>query len=218
LVVRSFGIDVTAALAGLGVGGIAIAFAAQKTIENLFGTVTVIVDEPIRVGDYCRAGNISGTVEDIGLRSTRIRALDRTLVTIPNGQLAAMSIENFAHRDKFLFRHDIRLRYETTPDQLRHILAEIRKIMSEHPKVESASIRIRFIRFGDSSLDLEVFLYVFALDLEVFLEVQEDLLLRIMDIIEASGTWVALPSQTTYVRQDTERVVPKRGAAPSSQE
>lgn len=202
LMARSFGIDVTAALAGLGIGGIAIAFAAQKTIENLFGTFTVITDEPISVGDHCQAGNIDGWVESIGLRSTRIRTLDRTLVTIPNGQLAAMSLENLTHRDKFLFRHNIRLRYETTADQLRHVLAEIRKMMSEHPKVESATIRIRFIRFGDSSLDLEVLVYVFAHEIEVFLEIQEDLLLRIMDLIEASGTWVALPSQTTYVTED----------------
>lgn len=215
LIVRSFGIDVTAALAGLGVGGIAIAFAAQKTIENLFGTVTVITDEPIRVGDHCQAGNIDGRVESIGLRSTRIRTLERTLVTIPNGQLAAMSIENFTQRDKFLFRHNIRLRYETTADQLRLVLAGIRKMMSEHPKVESATIRIRFIRFGDSSLDLEVFVYVFAQGMEVFLEIQEDLLLRIMDIIEASGTWVALPSQTSYVAQDPGRVALKTGSGPS---
>jgi MscS family membrane protein len=211
LIVRSFGIDVTAALAGLGVGGIAIAFAAQKTIENLFGTVTVVTDQPIRIGDFCQAGNVSGTVESIGLRSTRIRTLDRTLVTIPNGQLATMSIENFAYRDKFLFRHNIRLRHETTVEQLRHVLAEIRRMMTEHPKVESSTIRIRFIRIGDSSLDLEVFAYVSAREIEVFLEIQEDLLLRIMDLIEASGTRVALPSQTTYVTRDPGRVAQKKG-------
>ena len=196
LILRSLGIELTAVIAGLGIGGIAIAFAAQKTIENLFGTVMVVTDEVIQVGDYCQAGTIEGRVESIGLRSTRIRTLDRALVSVPNGQLAAMSIGNFARRDKFLFRHNIRLRYETTADQLRHVLAEIRKMMSEQAKLESATIRTRLIRFGDASLELEASAYVLTADGEEFLDIQEELLLRIMDIIEASGTAVALPSET----------------------
>jgi MscS family membrane protein len=199
LILRSLGIELTAVVAGLGIGGIAIAFAAQKTIENLFGTVMVVADEAIQVGDYCQAGTIEGRVESIGLRSTRIRTLDRALVSIPNGQLAAMSIGNLARRDKFLFRHNIRLRYETTAEQLRHVLAEIRKMMSERGQLESASIRTRLIRFGDNSLELEAFAYVLTDDAEVFLEIQEELLLRIIDIVEASGTAVALPSGTPPV-------------------
>jgi MscS family membrane protein len=199
LILRSLGIELTAAVAGLGIGGIAIAFAAQKTIENLFGTVMVVADEAIQVGDYCQAGTIEGRVESIGLRSTRIRTVDRALVSIPNGQLAAMSIGNLARRDKFLFRHNIRLRYETLADQVRHVLAEIRKMMSEQVKLESATIRTRLIRFGDACLELEVFAYVLTHDAEVFLEIQEGLLLRIIDIIEASGTAVALPSETAPV-------------------
>ena len=194
LILRSLGIELTAVVAGLGIGGIAIAFAAQKTIENLFGTVMVVTDEAIQVGDYCQAGTIEGRVDSIGLRSTRIRTLDRAVVSIPNGQLAAMSIGNLARRDKFLFRHNIRLRYETTADQLRHVLAEIRNMMSEQVKLESATIRTRLIRFGDASLELEAFAYVLTHDAEVFLEIQEELLLRIIDIIEASGTALALPS------------------------
>ncbi len=202
VILRSLGIELTAVIAGLGIGGIAIAFAAQKTIENLFGTVMVVTDEAIHVGDYCQAGTIEGRVESIGLRSTRIRTLDRAVVSVPNGQLAAMSIGNLARRDKFLFRHSIRLRYETTADQLRHVLAEIRKMMSEQVKLESATIRTRLIRFGDASLELEAFAYVLTDDADVFLEIQEELLLRIIDIVEASGTAVALPSGTAPVRQE----------------
>ena len=154
------GINIPAVLAGLGIGGIAVAFAAQKTLENLFGGVMIISDKPIHVGDFCRAGEYIGHVESIGLRSTRIRTLKRTVVSVPNGQLAVMSLENFAMRDKILFHHILRLRYETTPDQLRYVLAEIRKMLYEHSKVESPSARIRFIGFGNSSLDLEVFAYV----------------------------------------------------------
>jgi MscS family membrane protein len=123
-------------------------------------------------------------------------------VSVPNGQLALMSLENFTMRDKIWFHHTLHLRYETTADQLRYILAEIRKMLYEHSKVESPSARIRFIGFGGSSLDLEVFAYVLETEYEPFLHIQEDLLLRIMDIIEASGTGVAFPSQTTYLAED----------------
>ena len=202
LVLKHLGFELTTAIAGLSIGGVAIAFAAQKTIENLFGTVMVISDQPIRVGDFCQAGNVEGTVESIGLRSTRIRTLNRTLVTIPNGQFSAMSIENLAHRDKFLFRHKFGLRYETTAEQLQHVLKKIRTMLSEYPGVEPTTHRTRFVRFGDFSLDIEVFAYVLTPDWEGFLAVQEDLLIRLMGIIEASGTSFAFPSQTMYITKD----------------
>jgi MscS family membrane protein len=196
------GINIAAAITGLGIGGIAIAFAAQKTLENLFGGIMIISDQPVRVGDFCRAGEHIGSVENIGLRSTRIRTLKRTVVSVPNGQLALMSLENFAMRDKIWFHHTLHLRYETTADQLRYILAEIRKMLYEHSKVETPSARVRFIGMGDSSLKLEVFAYVLETEYESFLHIQEDLLLRIMDIIEASGSSFAFPSQTTYLAGD----------------
>jgi MscS family membrane protein len=195
LILRSLGFELTAVIAGLGIGGIAFAFAAQKTIENLFGTVMVVADEAIQVGDYCQAGTIEGRVESIGLRSTLIRTVDRALVSVPNGQLAATSIGNLARRDKFLFRHNIRLGYETTAAQLRHVLAEVRKMMLEEARLEPATVRTRLIRFGDASLELEAFAYVTTRDEGVFLEIQEELLLRIMDIVEASGAAFSLPTE-----------------------
>jgi MscS family membrane protein len=195
------GLNFTAVLTGLGVGGIAIAFAAQKTLENLFGGVMIISDQPIRVGDLCRAGDYTGTVEDIGLRSTRLRTLDRTVVSVPNGQLATMSLENFTLRDKIRFHHTLNLRYETSPEQLRHVLAEIRTMLYEHPKVETASARVRLTGFKDSSFELEVFAYVLESEFGIFLEVQEDLLLRIVDIVGASGTSLASPILRSFVKE-----------------
>jgi len=192
-------VDLTAALAGLGIGGLAMAFAAQKTLENLFGGVMIISDQPARVGDFCKVGDLLGTVEQIGLRSTRIRTLDRTVVSIPNSLMAAQNIENYTMRDKVWFRPTLGLRYETSADQLRFVLAEIRRMLYQHPMVETESARIRFVRFGGSSLDLEIFAYVRTGDFTRYLEVQEDLLLRIMDIVEASGTGMAFPSSTTYL-------------------
>jgi MscS family membrane protein len=196
------GFDLTAALAGLGVGGLAVAFAAQKTLENLFGGIMITSDQPIRVGDFCKFGDQLGTVEDIGLRSTRFRTLDRTVVSVPNGQLATMSLENFGLRDKMWFHPTIQLRYETSADQLRYVLAEIRHLLYAHPKVESQSARVRFVGLGSSSLNLDIFAYLYATEYAVFLEIQEDLLLRIVDIIEKSGTSFAFPSHTAYVTRD----------------
>jgi MscS family membrane protein len=187
LILRNLGFELTAVVAGLGIGGIAFAFAAQKTIENLFGTVTVVADEAIQVGDYCQIGSVEGRVENIGLRSTLIRTPDRTLVSVPNGQVAASSIGNLARRDKFLFRHSIRLGLETTADQVRQVLAEIRTMMQEHAKLDAATVKIRLIRIGDASLELEAFAYAPTRDQSEFLDTQEELLLRIMDIVEASA-------------------------------
>lgn len=198
----SAGINLTAVVAGLGVGGIAVAFAAQKTIENFFGGVFLVWDKPIRLGDYCKAGEHAGTVEHIGLRSTQIRTLARTVVSIPNGQLSAVSIENFTLRDRFLFKHTLNLRYETTADQLRFVLASIRELLYRHPRVDSPTARIRFVAFGPSSIDLEIFAYILETAQEPFLAVQEDLLLRIMDLVESSGSGFAFPSQTLYMARD----------------
>jgi MscS family membrane protein len=193
------GINLTAVLTGLGVGGIAIAFAAQKTLENLFGGIMIASDQPIRVGDYCKAGEHSGTVESIGLRSTRIRTIDRTIVSVPNGQLSVMSLENFAVRDKIKFNHTISLRSETTSDQLRHILSEIRKMLDEHPKVEAGSWRVRLVSLKNSNFDVEVFCYVLATSWDVFLDVQEEMLLRIIETVESSGSMLASSLQTVFV-------------------
>lgn len=196
------GIDVTAGLAALGIGGIALALGAQKTMENLVGSVTLVADQPVRVGDFCKVGDIVGTVESIGMRSTRIRTLNRTIVTIPNGEFSSSKIENFAHRDRFWFHPVLNLRYETTPDQVRYLLVKLRSILYSHPMVSPEPARVRFLQLGATSLDLEIFAYINAPNYDVFLEVQEDLLLRIMDVVEASGSGFAFPSQTIYFARD----------------
>jgi MscS family membrane protein len=194
LILSSLGVELTAAIAGLGVGSIAIAFAAQKTLENLFGTVMIVGDDVVKVGDYCQAGAIEGRIESIGLRSTRIRTLDRALVSVPNGQLAAMSVGSLAQRDKFLFRHLIRLRYDTTGEQLREVIARIEKMLTEQADLEAASARARLVRFADTSIEIEAFAYVLTADGDVFVRRQHDLLLQIIDIVEATGTALSPPA------------------------
>jgi len=201
-IMGALGFNMTTALAGLGIGGLAIGFGAQKTIENLFGGVSLLADEVIRVGDSCNFGGRVGTVEDISLRSTRIRTVERTELSIPNGTLATMNIENLTRRDKILFNPTMGLRYETSPDQLRYVLAECRRLLYEHPKVETPSARIRFAGFLESTLSLEVFAYVLTRDFADFTAIREDLLLRMMDIVAESGTSFAFPSRTLYLGRD----------------
>jgi MscS family membrane protein len=207
------GFNLTTVLAGLGIGGIAIAFAAQKTLENLFGGISVLADEVIRVGDYCRFGDRTGTVEDISLRSTRVRTDARTELSIPNGALATMNIENLTRRDKILFNPTLGIRCETSADQLRYLLAEVRRMLYEHPKIESDSAYIRFANFDNSSLRLEIFSYVLTRDAMEFAAIREDLLLRIMDIVEKSGSGFAFPSQTVYFSRDSGLDKEKASAA-----
>lgn len=201
-ILGAIGIDVTTGLAALGIGGIALALGAQKTVENFVGSVTLVIDQPIRVGDFCRINDVKGNVEQIGMRSTKIRTGERTVVTIPNGLLSANNIENYAFRDRFLFNPILDLRCETTPDQIRFLLVEIKSILISHPMVNSEDARVRFIGFGASSLRMEINCYVMVSTLDTSLEVKEDLLLRIMDIVAESGSGFAFPSQTVYFAQD----------------
>ena len=152
----------------------------------------------MEVGDFCRFGNQLGTVEGIGLRSTRVRTLDRTLVSIPNGEFASLQIENFAKRDRIWLHTTLSLRYETTSEQLRHVLVRVRELLYAHPMVYPDPARIRLVNLGAYALELEVFAYVRTRDYGEFLAVREDIYLHIMDIVAQSGTSFALPSQTIY--------------------
>ncbi len=198
LILYYFGVNLTAALAGLGVGGIAVALAAQKTLENVIAGISLILDQAMGVGDTLKLGDLIGTIEDIGLRSTRIRTLDRTMVVVPNGQIANATIETLSARDKFWFHPVIRLRFETSPAQIISIATGIRELLFECSSIETDSVRVRFFRLGAYSFDLDIFSYVFARDWAHFLEVQEALLLKVMDVVKQAGADIAFPSQTMF--------------------
>jgi len=210
-VLSEWGYNTTTLLAGLGIGGVAIALASQKTIENLFGSVSVISDRPVSVGEFCKFGHSMGTVEDIGLRSTSIRTLDRTLVTVPNGSFSAMTLENFDRRDKMLFHVTLNLVRDTTPDQMRALLQAITKLLRDTPKIEAGGLPVRFIGIGSYSLDIEIFAYVATRDGDEFMTIQQDLLLAIMDAVESAGTALALPTQAS-VAYESEPVPSQNGS------
>ena len=202
-VLHGLGFDVSAALAGVGIGTLALGLGAQKTFENMFGGVSVLFDKVVQVGDTCKVNNQTGVVEDIGLRSTRLRTPERTLLSIPNGTMATAVIENLRFRDKFLCQQTIRLRYDLSPDHVRFVLGEIRQILLENPKVEDSTARARFVRFADYALEVEIFCYIVESDYSAYLAVQEAVFLSIMDALEKAGVVVALPTQTTFVNQDS---------------
>ena len=207
---ESLGVPVAPMLAGLGVGGLAVALAIRPTLENIIGGFVLFADAPVRVGEMCQFGSTRGTVEAIGLRSVRVRGLDRTVITIPNADFSQLELTNLSRRDSFLLQTTLQLRYETTPDQLRLVLVRLRELLIQHPKVLPVPARVRFVGYGSSSLDVEIFAYLATQDRNEFLAIQEDLMLRMKDIVEDAGCGFAFPSQTLYLTQSED---PQRGLA-----
>jgi MscS family membrane protein len=205
------GFNMSTALAGLGIGGLAIGFGAQQTIANLFGGVSVLGDEVIRVGDVCRFGDRTGTVEDIGLRSTRVRTEERTLLAIPNGTVATINIENLSRRDKILFKTVLGFHLDTSSDHLRAVLSEITDFLENHPKIERKTVRVRLTELASAAINVELVCYVLTQDFNEFAAVRESLLLRIMKFVEESEARLAKPSQTLYLSGDS-------GSKPSKKE
>ncbi|MCL2179131.1 MAG: mechanosensitive ion channel family protein [Proteobacteria bacterium] len=195
-----FGYPVTSMLAGLGVGGIAVALASQKTIENLLGAFLIRLDQPFRMGDFVQIGELKGHVEYVGFRSTRIRTAERTLVTLPNGALADQRIENHASRDRFRFFATVGLVYETQATQMKTVLAGIEAMLKAHPKIwEPNSIGVCFREMAASSLDIEVVAYFVAANAKEFHAIRQEVLLKLMEIVENAGSAIAFPSSTVYL-------------------
>ena len=205
--IERVGISLIPILAGLGIGGLALALAARPTLENIIAGLILLVDRPVRVGERCRFGEQEGTIQEIGLRSTRIRAVDGDLISMPNSKFSELELTNRSRRNRMLLRQTLGLRYETTPKQLKVVLANLREMILAHPQLlemkgSEKEARVRFVRYGDYSLDIEMFVYVDVFMLPEFLDIQEGILLQVNDIIQAAGTDFAFPSQTTYLAQD----------------
>jgi MscS family membrane protein len=197
-VLSELGYPVTSLVAGLGIGGVALALAAQKTVENLFGSLSIGVDQPFRVGDYITVDTVSGTVESIGLRSTRIRTLDRTQVTLPNGKLADMRVESFAGRDRIRFVCVLALSRGTSAAAVREVLLGARTLLQDHPKVWP-EMSVALARLGESSLDVEITAWFVTTDSAEFVKLREDVLLDLLEIVEKAGASLAYPTRTVRV-------------------
>lgn len=200
----NLGYQVTTILAGLGVGGVAVALAAQKSLENLIGSITIYSSQPVRVGDFCKFGDTLGTVEEIGLRATQLRTLGRTVVHIPNALFSSGAIENLTQRDKILYRTRLHLSYNDTPEQIRQVLAKLRELIDEHEFVDEENSRVRFLEFGEYAQELELYIYIKTKDFVEYLEHREDLNLRINDIIESAGAHLTVPVKNINLNQTSE--------------
>jgi MscS family membrane protein len=196
---NELGFQVASLLAGLGIGGIALALAAQKTVENLFGSFSIGVDQPFREGDFVKIEDFTGTVERIGMRSTRFRTLDRTVITMPNGRLSETRTETFAARDRIRLLANLALVYGTTAAQLREVIAGIEQALRAHPKIFKEGIGVRFTALGESALNVEVTAWFETADWDEFCAIRTEVLLGFMEIVERAGTSFAFPTRTVYL-------------------
>jgi MscS family membrane protein len=198
---NNVGVNITTVLAGLGVGGLAVALALQKPIEDMMGAITIFSQAPIRVGDLCKYGDVLGTVEDIGLRTTRVRTLTNTVVSIPNSRIAYMEVENLSYREKIRYWPTLRLRYDTTHEQLQEVRDNIWKLLSDHDLVHDEPVRVRFTDFDKDAILVKVHCFLKTTDFAESLEIGEGLNYSIMRIVEDSGAKFALPGTTMYIEE-----------------
>jgi len=196
-----FGLNLRTALTGLGIGVLAIALGAQKTLENIIGGVSLLMDKAVHVGDFCKIGERVGTVEDIGLRSLKMRTLDQNMLVVPNGALAQMQFENMRARPKLLINQNFSLRIETRVEQLRFVLDRVKRMLDENPAIESASASIRVIDFAGAAFELQLFAYGKTGDWNEFTAIRQDVILKIAEIV-AAGTQFAGPTRVTYLSTD----------------
>ncbi len=199
VLLAQLGVSVASLIAGLGIGGLALALAAQKTVENLFGTVSIGVDRPMREGDFVKVYDQVGTVEQIGLRSTRIRTLDRTVVTIPNGELANQRIESYTLRDRMRLAQIVALPYGTSSEQVRTVLADLEAILRAHPKIWPDAVVVKLQKFGESSIDIEVMAWFQTPVWAEFQGIRQDILLAFMDAVERAGAQIAVPARALRI-------------------
>ena len=193
------GYNITTLLASLGVGGIAMALALQKPLEDVFAAFTLYNQQPVRIGDFCRFGDKLGMIEEIGLRTTRIRTLSNTRISVPNAKIASEYLENLSDRSTILFNPILRIRIDTTPDTVQRVLDDLRAMLAEHEKVAPTGLRVRFVRIGPDALELEIFAYLNAAMWSEYLEICEDLNLKILGVVAAAGASLALPAQDLVV-------------------
>ncbi|MEM6447573.1 MAG: mechanosensitive ion channel family protein [Cyanobacteria bacterium P01_D01_bin.123] len=205
--IERVGVSLIPILAGLGIGGLALALAARPTLENIIAGVILLVDRPVKVGERCRFGEREGIIQEVGLRSTRIRALDGDLISMPNSRFSELELTNRSRRSCMLLQQTLGLRYDTTRKQLKVVLSQLRDMILLDTRLlemkgSEREARVRFVKYNNYSLDIEIFVYVDTVSFPDFLRIQEDILLQVKDIVQEAGTDFAFPTQTTYLARD----------------
>ena len=199
---NNIGVNITTVLAGLGVGGLAVALALQKPIEDMMGALTIFSQASMRVGDFCRYGTEMGIVEDIGLRTTRLRTLTNTVVSVPNALIASVEVENLSYRTKIRYWPTLRLRYDTAPEQMRTIMDRIKESLEQNEHVYEDPLRVRFTDFDNDAILIKVHSFIKTTDFNEFLGIAEDINFQIMEIVKSAGASFALPGRAIYMEGD----------------
>ena len=200
VILQVWGVNVTALFASLGLGGLAFALAAKDTASNLFGSFALLADRSIRIGEWVKVGGVEGVVEDVGMRTTKIRSFQKTLVTVPNQLVANQPIENFSRRGIRRIKMHIGLTYGTTSEQIINIKSDIENMLKSHEGIsQKDSLMVYFDSFGDSSLNLFIYAFASTANWAKYLETREDIHIKLMQIVEENGSSFAFPSQSVYV-------------------
>ncbi|MCX2740461.1 mechanosensitive ion channel family protein [Pontibacter anaerobius] len=203
-----FGVNVTGLVAGLGVGGLAIAFAAKESLENLLASFTIFLDQPFMAGDLVQVGELIGVVEKVGFRSTRLRTLEKSFVTVPNKLMIDKPLDNLTLRTFRRAKFDVNLTYDTTSEQIRAITRDIQEYIDQHPRTNQDG-RVRFLNLGAHSKDVMVLYYVDTMDWNEYIDIKEEINYRIVEIVESHGAEFAFPTQTLYLQQTQEKGTPQ---------
>ncbi|PLX88695.1 MAG: mechanosensitive ion channel family protein [Desulfuromonas sp.] len=206
MVVQNLGYSISGLLASLGIGGLAIALAAKDALSNIFGSIMILLDRPFGIGDWVQTGEIEGTIEEVGFRSTKIRTFAKTQITIPNSVLMNMPINNYSRMPKRRIKMNIGITYATSPAQMRQAVDAIRTMLREHPAIDQEFFLVNFTDFGASSLDIMVYCFTSSTVWQEYLDARQDVCLRIMDILEGMGLEIAFPSRTVYLETNEEPV------------
>jgi MscS family membrane protein len=211
MAIQNLGYSISGLLASLGIGGLAVALAAKDTLANVFGSIMIIVDRPFHIGDTIRSGDIEGTVEEVGFRSTKIRTFDKSLISVPNSIITNLAVNNLSRMTLRRIRFSVGVTYATTPAQMRQAVESIRTMLAAHPALDKESILVRFTEFGASSLDILIQCFTITTVFAEHLEVREDVCLKVMEILEGMGLEIAFPSRTVYLQGKEADLLPAVG-------
>jgi MscS family membrane protein len=200
MTIQNLGYSISGLLASLGIGGLAVALAAKDTLSNVFGSLMIVLDRPFHIGEWVKAGDLEGIVEEVGFRSTKIRTFAKTQISVPNSVITNLAIDNFSRMPKRRIKLTVGVTYETRPEQMREAVRRIRAMLTEHPAIDQEFKLVNFTDFGASSLDVLVYCFTRTTVWAEYLEARQDVCLRIMDILEGMGLEIAFPSRSIYLR------------------
>jgi MscS family membrane protein len=207
MVIQNLGYSISGLLASLGIGGLAVALAAKDTLSNIFGSMMIILDRPFKIGDWVKGGDMEGTIEEIGFRSTKIRTFAQTLITVPNSIIANMPLDNFSRMPKRRIKLTVGVTYDTSPDQMSAAVEKIRTLLRTHPAIDQDFFLVNFTDFGASSLDIMVYCFTTTTVWGDYLDARQEINLKIMEILEGMGLEIAFPSRTVYLQnQNSEQI------------